>query len=139
MEEDTTLCRSNFDLETINKLSRGIQEFQSEEFLNLRHLISEALSKQDQMVTNLTQTNKCNEFEENNDLSAMFAKTKSCDIKLKCLKRKMIELSNRSKSLKKRALYIHQTKQQETLNRIQEEDARVSREERMIAKPKIDK
>ncbi|XP_022196281.1 biogenesis of lysosome-related organelles complex 1 subunit 6 isoform X1 [Nilaparvata lugens] len=138
MEENSDLFQSKFDSETINKLSSGVQDLQSKDFLNLRHLISEALLKQDQMVANLTQTNKCNKFEENNDLSVMFTKAKSCDAKLKSLKRKMTELSNRSKSLKKRALHIHQTKQQETLNRIQEEDARVSREERMIAKPKRD-
>ncbi|XP_075219463.1 biogenesis of lysosomal organelles complex 1 subunit pallidin isoform X1 [Lycorma delicatula] len=121
--------------EGVEKLSDGLLKLYEPTFKDLQSNLNELTNKQLQLVDQVETENLRLKRMENKELKEMFLVVKDYLARLHSIKNDMISLSERSAKLKKRALRLHQQKQNEALEREQLREAQLTREQELIAKP----
>ncbi|KAK2577523.1 hypothetical protein KPH14_003614 [Odynerus spinipes] len=100
--------------------------------------LNELTSKQTVLLNQMQRENKnLQDVLQDTDLNEMFSTIKSYQGKLVNIKKEMIVIHDRTFKLKKRALRLQQIKQKEALNREQQREHELRREQELIGKPTI--
>lgn len=133
MKDEPEGCQKQH--ECVDKLSSGLLKLYEPTFRNLQCHLNELTYKQQQLVSQVETENNRLKRMENEELKEMFTTIKDHLIRLQSIKKEMILLSERSERLKKRALHLHRQKQNEALEREQQREAQLAREQELIAKP----
>ncbi|KAG5345939.1 BL1S6 protein, partial [Acromyrmex heyeri] len=92
-------------------------------------------NKQDSLLTRMQLENKrIHETFEDIDLNDMFSAVKIYQGKLSVIRKEMINIHERTSKLKKRVLRLQQIKKKESMNREQQREQELRKEQELIAK-----
>ncbi|XP_011149967.1 biogenesis of lysosome-related organelles complex 1 subunit 6 isoform X3 [Harpegnathos saltator] len=122
--------------EAIEKLAEGLLNIYQPPLEQVKKELLELTSKQETVLAQMQSENKkINETFEDVDLNDMFATIKVYQGKLASIRKEMISIHERTSKLKKRALRLQQIKQKEALNKEQQREQELRREQELIARP----
>lgn len=129
-------CENVIDFSTVEKLAHGLLSIYQPPLEQVKRELSELISKQETLLTRMQFENKkLGETFEDVDLNDMFATIKLYQGKLASVRKEMINIHEKTFKLKKRALRLQQIKQKEALNREQQREHELRREQELIARP----
>ncbi|EFN77474.1 biogenesis of lysosome-related organelles complex 1 subunit 6 isoform X1 [Harpegnathos saltator] len=130
-------CKDVIDFtEAIEKLAEGLLNIYQPPLEQVKKELLELTSKQETVLAQMQSENKkINETFEDVDLNDMFATIKVYQGKLASIRKEMISIHERTSKLKKRALRLQQIKQKEALNKEQQREQELRREQELIARP----
>ncbi|XP_020295656.1 biogenesis of lysosome-related organelles complex 1 subunit 6-like [Pseudomyrmex gracilis] len=122
--------------EVTEKLTEGLLQIYQPPLEQVKKDLLELTNKQEALLVRMQVENKkINETFEDVDLNDMFAVIKVYQGKLVSIRKEMINIHERTTKLKKRALRLQQIKQKEALNREQQREQELRREQELIGKP----
>ncbi|XP_076627654.1 biogenesis of lysosomal organelles complex 1 subunit pallidin [Colletes latitarsis] len=120
------------------KLAEGLLNIYQLPLEQVQKELDEATSKQEALLSQMQIENKkLQETFENVNLNEMFQTIKVYQGKLALMKKEMALIHERTFKLKKRALRLQQVKQKEALNKEQQREQEIRREQELIGKPVI--
>ncbi|XP_053988049.1 biogenesis of lysosome-related organelles complex 1 subunit 6-like [Hylaeus volcanicus] len=118
------------------KLAEGLLNIYQLPLEQVQKELNEATSKQEALLAQMQIENKkLQETFENVNLNEMFQTIKVYQGKLTSMKKEMALIHERTFKLKKRALRLQLVKQKEALNREQQREQEIRREQELIGKP----
>ncbi|XP_011874311.1 PREDICTED: biogenesis of lysosome-related organelles complex 1 subunit 6-like [Vollenhovia emeryi] len=124
--------------EAVEKLAEGLLSIYQPPLEQVKQELSELTSKQDALLVRMQLENKkINETFEDIDLNDMFSAVKIYQGKLAVIRKEMINVHERTSKLKKRVLRLQQIKQKEAMNREQQREQELRREQELIGKSTI--
>ncbi|XP_070152167.1 biogenesis of lysosome-related organelles complex 1 subunit 6 [Polyergus mexicanus] len=117
------------------KLAEGFLSICQPPLEQVRKELFELTSKQEALLAQMQLENKkIHETFEDIDLNDMFAAVKVYQGKLALIRKEMINIHERTYKLKKRALRLQQIKQKEALNKEQQREQELRREQELIGR-----
>lgn len=117
------------------KLAEGLLSICQPPLEQVRKELFELTSKQEALLAQMQLENKkIHETFEDIDLNDMFAAVKVYQGKLALIRKEMINIHERTYKLKKRALRLQQIKQKEALNKEQQREQELRREQELIGR-----
>ncbi|XP_076647755.1 biogenesis of lysosomal organelles complex 1 subunit pallidin [Halictus rubicundus] len=124
--------------EAAKKLAEGLLSIYKLPLEQVHKELTEVTSKQQALLNQMQGENKkLQETHEDIDLNKMFQTVKVYQGKLTFMKKEMASIHERTFKLKKRALRLQQMKQKEALNREQQREQEIRREQDLIGKPVV--
>ncbi|XP_076292784.1 biogenesis of lysosomal organelles complex 1 subunit pallidin [Lasioglossum baleicum] len=124
--------------EAAKKLAEGLLSIYKSPLEQVHKELTEVTGKQQALLNQMQGENKkLQETYEDVDLNKMFQTVKVYQGKLSIMKKEMASIHERTFKLKKRALRLQQMKQKEALNREQQREQEIRREQDLIGKPVI--
>ncbi|EZA58776.1 hypothetical protein DMN91_008691 [Ooceraea biroi] len=122
--------------EAAEKLADGLLSIYQPPLEQVKKELFELTNKQEALLTRMQLKNKkIEETFEDVDLHDMFATIKVYQGKLALIRKEMINIHERTSKLKKRALRLQQIKQKEALNKEQQREQELRREQELIGRP----
>lgn len=119
----------------VEKLTEGLLNTCQSPLEHVRKELSELTGKQEALLAQMQLENKkIHETFEDIDLNDMFAAIKVYQGKLAVIRKEMINIHERTYKLKKRALRLQQIKQKEALNKEQQREQELRREQELIGR-----
>ncbi|CAL1686425.1 unnamed protein product [Lasius platythorax] len=119
----------------VEKLAEGLLSICQPPLEQVRKELFELTSKQEALLAQMQLENKkIHETIEDIDLNDMFAAVKVYQGKLALIRKEMINIHERTYKLKKRALRLQQIKQKEALNKEQQREQELRREQELIGR-----
>ncbi|XP_011252514.1 biogenesis of lysosome-related organelles complex 1 subunit 6-like isoform X1 [Camponotus floridanus] len=119
----------------VEKLAEGLLGICQPPLEQVKNELFELTSKQEALLAQMQLENKkIHETFEDIDLNDMFAAIKVYQGKLTLIRKEMINIHERTYKLKKRALRLQQIKQKEALNKEQQREQELRREQELIGK-----
>ncbi|XP_011252515.1 biogenesis of lysosome-related organelles complex 1 subunit 6-like isoform X2 [Camponotus floridanus] len=117
----------------VEKLAEGLLGICQPPLEQVKNELFELTSKQEALLAQMQLENKkIHETFEDIDLNDMFAAIKVYQGKLTLIRKEMINIHERTYKLKKRALRLQQIKQKEALNKEQQREQELRREQELI-------
>ncbi|GAB1860900.1 Biogenesis of lysosome-related organelles complex 1 subunit 6 [Camponotus japonicus] len=117
----------------VEKLAEGLLSICQPPLEQVKNELFELTSKQEALLAQMQLENKkIHETFEDIDLNDMFAAIKVYQGKLTLIRKEMINIHERTYKLKKRALRLQQIKQKEALNKEQQREQELRREQELI-------
>lgn len=136
-KHDTDEVKVNFS-EAASKLAEGLLNIYQLPLEQVQKELTEITNKQETLFGQMQIENKkLQETFDNAKLNEMFQTIKLYQGKLTLMKKEMASVHERTFKLKKRALRLQQMKQKEALNREQQREQEVRREQELIGKSTI--
>ncbi|XP_076751425.1 biogenesis of lysosomal organelles complex 1 subunit pallidin [Xylocopa sonorina] len=130
-------CEINFK-EATKKLAEGLLNQYQAQLEQVERKLDEVRSKQETLLDQMQIENiKLQDTFDDVKLDEMFQTIKVSQGKLILMKKEMASIHERTFKLKKRALRLQQIKQKEALNREQQREQEIRREQELIGKPVI--
>lgn len=124
--------------EAAKKLAEGVLSQYQVQLEQVEKKLDEVRNKQETLLDQMQIENrKLQDSFEDVNLDEMFQTIKVSQGKLVLMKREMASIHERTFKLKKRALRLQQIKQKEALNREQQREQEIRREQELIGKPVI--
>ncbi|KAH0952038.1 hypothetical protein HN011_006911 [Eciton burchellii] len=122
--------------EAAGKLANGLLSIYQPPLEQVKKELFELTNKQQALLVRMQLKNKkIEETFEDVDLHDMFTTIKVYQGKLGLIRKEMINIHERTAKLKKRALRLQQVKQKEALNREQQREQELRREQELIGRP----
>ncbi|KAI9558510.1 hypothetical protein GHT06_015298 [Daphnia sinensis] len=120
----------------VNLLASAVLKNHEPRLLAAEDCLQDLTAKQDLLMGQVSrQTDRLSDAIKHTQVYEMVTQTKIYQNKLLRLQKEMIDLSERSQKIKKRALKLQQSKQHEALLREQAKDRELEREKQLIARP----
>ncbi|XP_076234368.1 biogenesis of lysosomal organelles complex 1 subunit pallidin [Calliopsis andreniformis] len=133
-EDNSDKDEVNFS-EAAKKLAEGFLNIYQLPLEQVQKELNEVTSKQEALLGQMQIENKkLQETFDNVKLNEMFQTIKLYQGKLTMMKKEMTAIHDRTFRLKKRALRLQQVKQKEALNREQQREQEIRREQELISK-----
>ncbi|XP_033336399.1 biogenesis of lysosomal organelles complex 1 subunit pallidin [Megalopta genalis] len=124
--------------EAAKKLAEGLLGIYKLPLEQVHKELAEVTTKQQALLNQMQGENtKLQQTVEDVDLNKMFQTVKVYQGKLISMKKEMASIHERTFKLKKRALRLQQIKQKEALNREQQREQEIRREQDLIGKPVV--
>ncbi|XP_078035921.1 biogenesis of lysosomal organelles complex 1 subunit pallidin [Augochlora pura] len=124
--------------EAAKKLTEGFLSICKLPMEEAQKEINEILVIQQDYLKRVQEENKkLQQTADDGDLNKMFETVKAYQRKLTLMKKEMASIHDRTSKLKKRALRLQEIKQKEALNREQQREQEIRREQDLIGKPVI--
>ncbi|KOC68599.1 Pallidin [Habropoda laboriosa] len=124
--------------EAAKKLSEGLLSMCQDRFEHVKKKLDEVRVKQETLYDKMQIENKkLQETFDDVQLDEMFQTVKTSQGKLVTMKKEMVSIHERTLKLQKRVLRLQQIKQKEVLNREQQREQELRREQELIGKPVI--
>ncbi|KAG5335042.1 BL1S6 protein, partial [Acromyrmex charruanus] len=121
--------------EAAEKLAEGLLGIYQSPLEQVKQELFELTNKQDSLLTRMQLENKrIHETFEDIDLNDMFSAVKIYQGKLSVIRKEMINIHERTSKLKKRVLRLQQIKKKESMNREQQREQELRKEQELIAK-----
>ncbi|KAL0106494.1 hypothetical protein PUN28_016300 [Cardiocondyla obscurior] len=120
------------------KLVEGLLSIYQPQLEQVKQELSELTSKQESLLARMQLENKkIHETLEDIDLNDMFSTVKIYQGKLTVIRKEMINIHERTSKLKKRVLRLQQIKQKEAMNKEQQREQELRREQELIGRSTI--
>ncbi|KZC11773.1 PREDICTED: biogenesis of lysosome-related organelles complex 1 subunit 6-like isoform X1 [Dufourea novaeangliae] len=124
--------------EATKKLAIGLLNIYQLPSEQVQKELNEVTGKQETLLCQMqVETKKLQESLEDIDLNETFQMIKVYQGKLTLMKKEMASIHERTFKLKKRALRLQQMKQKEALNKEQQREQEIRREQELIGKPVV--
>lgn len=121
--------------EAAEKLAEGLLSIYQPPLEQVKQELCELTNKQEALLTRMQVENKkIHETFEDIDLNDMFSAVKIYQGKLTVIRKEMINIHERTSKLKKRVLRLQHIKQKEAMNREQQREQELRREQELIGK-----
>ncbi|XP_024882094.1 biogenesis of lysosome-related organelles complex 1 subunit 6-like isoform X1 [Temnothorax curvispinosus] len=121
--------------EAVEKLAEGLLSIYQPPLEQVKQELFELTSKQEALLARMQLENKkIHETFEDIDLNDMFSTVKIYQGKLAVVRKEMINIHERTSKLKKRVLRLQQIKQKEAMNREQQREQELRREQELIGR-----
>ncbi|XP_077269006.1 biogenesis of lysosomal organelles complex 1 subunit pallidin [Temnothorax americanus] len=121
--------------EAVEKLAKGLLSIYQPPLEQVKQELFELTSKQEALLARMQLENKkIHETFEDIDLNDMFSAVKIYQGKLAVVRKEMINIHERTSKLKKRVLRLQQIKQKEAMNREQQREQELRREQELIGR-----
>lgn len=131
-ERESTVDFSN----AMKNLADGLLAVYQAPLQQIKGELYELTTKQETLISQMEVENKkLSDTQEDVELNELFSTVKIYQGKLATIKKEMMTIHERSFKLKKRALRLQQIKQKEALNREQQREQEIRKEQELIGKP----